>query len=552
MFKLLVEIRRAMFVVRGVIDLALEIWISSLYRPKGLRSRPWHKRAFARILRTILRKDKIMYPFPVLFRRTLEKLGPTYIKLGQILSLREDMLPESVTRELRKLQAGVGPITYEEARGVIESEFGKPIHLIFDEFSEKPLAAASLAQAHRAVLVNGEEVVVKVQRPGIIKGMMDDISLMRRLSTIMEMVPYIRDYRPLQLVNEFEEYTMRELDFRQEGKHADIFRENFKEERNIKVPEIYWEYTSRRVLCMEFVHGLPPEDTEKIIAHGYNGKKLAAIGARFVIKMLFMDGFFHGDPHPGNLLITGKTKFCILDLGMIGQFSEATKKNLFLYYYYLITREFETASEYLLAITRPGPNSDPEGFKKAVVEVNKNWYGAGFKNYSLGKLILNAINLGAKHRVYYNSDIMLAIKAIITIEAVGHILDPKMDLAEVTKPLMVEIFLNQFSVMRFARANVIALPDYMTFMEELPNRLLNTMNMLSSGRIKIERALPEKTDASPKKSRAPIFSAAMFMGGVAMLVSTLTPGPLFYGLPVLGLGAMGLSLPGLLKIIFSR
>ncbi|MCB1200195.1 MAG: AarF/ABC1/UbiB kinase family protein [Leptospiraceae bacterium] len=551
MFKILVETRRAIYVVRGIIDLVLEIWIAKLYRHKGLRPRPWHKRLLAGIIRRILRRDKITGTFPVQFRKTLERLGPTYIKLGQILSLREDMLPEDVTRELRQLQSGVPPISYEAARGVIESEFQKPIRLIFKEFSEKPIAAASLAQAHMATLVNGQKVVVKVQRPGIIKGMMDDISLMKRLAAIMEKIPGIRDYKPAQLVDEFAVYTMRELDFRQEGKHADIFRENFKEEPNIQVPEIYWDYTTRRLLCMEFVSGLSPDDSKKIKKAGYNGKALAEVGSRFVIKMLFIDGFFHGDPHPGNLLITGKTRFCLLDLGMIGEFSEDTRKNLFLYYYYLITREFDTASEYLLAITKPGPNSDPEGFKAAVAEINRNWYGAGFKNYSLGKLILNALNKGAKFKVYYNSDIMLAIKAIITIEAVGHILDPEMNLADVSKPLMADIFLQQFSVMRLVRSQVIALPDYMTFLEQFPQRLLKTLNMVSSGKIKLERVQRALPAEQTEKARFPVFSAAIFTGGIVLSLSTITPGPLWFGIPALGLGTILISIPGLLKSVLS-
>ncbi|MFO1526056.1 MAG: AarF/UbiB family protein [Turneriella sp.] len=495
------EIRRLLAVTAILIQFALDLAVSSLYRPRGLRKRSLSRRVFAVIIRLILRRPAGIIRFPVRLRQTIERLGPTYVKLGQILSLREDLLPRRITYELRNLQTKVPPISYEEAKLVVEQEFNVPLRHIFKEFSPKPVGAASLAQAHIAYLRNGQKVVVKVQRPGIVPIMTNDLRIMKRLAWILQQIPYIQDFQPQKLVQEFSDYTMKELDFTQEGKHADIFRENFREQTDVILPKVYWEYTTKKVLTLEFIEGVKPDDTEKLKKLGINGPRVAALGARVVIKQLFIDGFFHGDPHPGNIFIVGSEKFCMIDLGMIGQFTQKTMNAMFLYYYYLIIRDFETASKYMVGLTETTPHSDIAGFRAEIEEIGKRWIGAGFKNYSLGKLILNSMNMGARYKLYFNKDIMLAIKAIVTIEAVGYILDPKMDLAKVSLPMMSEIFIGRISPVRMAKPILRALPDYLDFLEQAPSTLLRTLGMVSSGKFQIE--MVEKTP--DKKPREPLW-----------------------------------------------
>jgi ubiquinone biosynthesis protein len=375
-----------------------------------------------------------------------------------------------------------------------------PLRHVFKEFAPKPVGAASLAQAHIAYLRNGQKVVVKVQRPGIIPIMTSDLRIMKRLAWILQQIPYIQDFQPRKLIQEFSDYTMKELDFNQEGKHADIFRENFKEDTDVILPKVYWEYTTKKVLTLEFIEGVKPDDTEKLKKLGINGPRVAALGARVVIKQLFVDGFFHGDPHPGNLFIVGSDKFCMIDLGMIGQFTPKTMNAMFLYYYYLIIRDYETSSKYMVGLTELSPNSDVAGFRAEIEEIGKRWIGAGFKNYSLGKLILNSMNMGARYKLYFNKDIMLAIKAIVTIEAVGFILDPKMDLARVSLPMMSEIFMGRISPMRMAKPILRALPDYLDMIEQAPATILRTLGMVSSGKFQVE--MIEKPQVSKDKEPA--------------------------------------------------
>ncbi len=539
------ELRRAMAVNNAVIDLALDVFVARLYQQRGLGHRSFKKRLAAGIIRRILRRQKTAAPFPVQFRRTLERLGPTYVKLGQILSLREDMLPERITRELRKLQSQVPPISFAEVKRVIESEFNLPLNMIYAEFNPEPIAAASLAQAHFARLKTGERVVVKVQRPGIQRLIVDDINIMRRLAALMEKIPGLREYRPAHFVEEFASYTMRELDFTQEGKHADIFRQNFADHNDVIFPRIYWDYTSRRVLTMECIDGLKPDDSKKLKNLGINGPKIAAIGAKAIMKMLFVDGFFHGDPHPGNMMIVDRNKICFIDLGMIGSFAPETRRNMFLYYYFMVIKEFEYATKYLVNLTERGPHADEAGFRRELAEAIKNWSGANFKEYSLGRLIFDTMNIGARHQLYFHGDLVLSSKAIITIEAVGAILDPNMDLSEVSRPMMEKIFQEQLSPVRFGKSLLRALPDYLEFLENLPRTILKTTEVVSNGKFQVEFLEAKANEKiQKKKDYLPVFSAVLLVSGAIFTVTEGVPGPVVQSF----LGLTGMPLLALLSL----
>ncbi len=542
------EIRRMLAVNSIVVDLLIDVFISYLYRPRGLRPRSFSRRFVAGFVRRIFRRPKNFARFPVQFRRTLERLGPTYVKLGQILSLRDDMLPERITVELRKLQSQVPPIPYSDAKGVIEAEFNMPIRHIFAEFSEVPVASASLAQAHIAKLRSGQKVVVKVQRPGITRLISDDINVMRRLAFVMERIPKIRDYRPVHFVEEFAKYTMRELDFAQEGKHADMFRENFADWDDIMFPKIYWDYTSRRVLTMEFVDGIKPDDREKLKRLGINGPKLAARGAQAVLKMLYIDGFFHGDPHPGNMFIVDRNKICLIDLGMIGSFTPETRNNMFLYYYFMVIREFDHATSYLVKLTEPGRRADVAGFRLELAEQIKRLSGAGFKEYSLGRLIFDTMNIGAKHRLYFHGDLVLSSKCIITIEAVGAILDPKMDLAKVSRPMMEKIFAEQMSLARYGKSILRALPDYLEYAEKIPDQLLKTIGMISSGKFQVEVTRPPERETRERSNHFSTMGIICLCAAAVFLVRDDLI-PVQWNLPVFG-GISALVIMGALSSVF--
>ena len=259
--------------------------------------------------------------------------------------------------------------------------------------------------------------------------------------------------------------------------------------------------------------------------------------------MLYIDGFFHGDPHPGNMFIVDRTKICLIDLGMIGSFSPDVRNNMFLYYYFTVIREFDHATSYLVKLTEPGRRADVAGFRAELAEQIKRWSGASaFKEYSLGRLIFDTMNIGAKHRLYFHGDLVLSSKCIITIEAVGAILDPKMDLAKVSRPMMEQIFAEQMSLARYGKSILRALPDYLEYAEKIPDQILKTIGMISSGKFQIEVTRPPEKET---RERSNHFSTMGFislcLAAVFLVRDDLSPGQ--WTLPIVGsvsaLGVIG-------------
>ncbi|MCK5315488.1 MAG: AarF/ABC1/UbiB kinase family protein, partial [Anaerolineales bacterium] len=261
-------------------------------------------------------------------RLTIEDLGPTYIKLGQILSTRSDLLPPDYLDELSYLQDRVAPVSWESAKSVIESELDASIQDLFAHIDPTPIAAASLAQVHQAILANGDEVVVKIQRPGIEKTIDLDLDILYDFANLAQnRTGFGERYELADFAEEFAISLRAELDFRREGRNADRFRENFSKEKHLYVPQVYWEYTTRRVLVQERITGIKIDNIPALDAAGYNRHRLATHAANFVLKEVLEDGYFHADPHPGNLLIMPGEVICVLDFGTVGRLDNRNRVN---------------------------------------------------------------------------------------------------------------------------------------------------------------------------------------------------------------------------------
>jgi len=473
-------------------------------------------------------------PFPVQLRRRLEILGPTYIKLGQVLALRQDILPASVTEELKNLLDRLPVVTFDRYCGLIAGDLGRPVGEMFSWIDEKPLGSASIAQTHRATTREGDSVILKVVKPGIRGTLTRDAWLLKGLGMILERL--LPRYQPKRVIAEFVEYTRREVDLRREADNAETFAANFADLPGVAFPKIYRQYSGSRVLCMEFFDGWKPSDAAASQLTDAERDRLIDYGAESIIRMIYKDGFFHADLHPGNLLILpgpDGPRLGFIDLGMVGRFEQDLRKSLLYYFYSLVMGDAEGAARYLVAVARPGPGADPAGFRREVTEILARWgRRANFQGFSLAQMILYSVNLGAVHGMFFPVEMVLMVKALVTFEGVGQILKPGLDVAAVSQSHANKIFLDQFNPLTLGRQFLRAMPEMLEAIGKAPGLLMDGARLIEQ----MTRRAPENPFAG---LRGTIFGGFCMVAG-AVLASSHAPWYFWSVLFVVGLGA-GLS-----------
>ena len=405
--------------------------------------------------------------FPVQFRRRLEILGPTYIKLGQILSLRQDLLPKAITDELQNLLDRLPAVSHARYLELIEEGLGRPVPAMFSEVVREPVGSASIAQTHLASLLDGQRVILKVVKPGIATMLRRDAVLLRIFGRFLQI--FLSRFQPKRVIDEFCAYTLREVDLRLEADNADTFTSNFEDHDGIVFPKIYREFTSESVLCMEFFDGFKPSDPRALELSDEERSKLIDYGAEAIIRMLYKDGFFHADLHPGNLLVLPGPRDGFIDLGMVGRFDDQLRRTLLYYYYCLVMGDAENAARYLTSVADPAPGADPEGFRKEVEEVSRRWSRhANFAEFSLARLILESVGKAGKYRMYFPVEMVLMVKALVTFEGVGQMLKPGFDIAEVSQRHINRIFFGQFNPLRLAKESLRGAPEVVDALVKAP------------------------------------------------------------------------------------
>jgi len=467
-------------------------------------------RAFVAIfIRPFIDHEIRALPYPAQLRRRLEILGPTYVKLGQILSLRKDLLPDVVTDELRNLLSDLPPVDFDLIRVVIEDDLGHPVEEIFASINHVPLGSASIAQSHRARLRTGEDVILKVVKPGIRELIYRDATLLRTTARFLQLI--IPRYQPKSVIDEFCEYTVREVEMRLEAENAETFAANFTDMPDVVFPRIYHDYSATSVLCMEFLDGVRPDDPAVLELPLAERQAMVDLGASAIIRMLYQDGYFHADLHPANLLALPGPKVGFIDLGMVGHFDPELRHNLLHLFYSLIMEDFERASRYLAAVSRTGPQSDVLGFRTAVKEIARRWRRrANFDDFSLALLMLECVQMGARYRLYFPVEMVLMVKALITYEGVGYLLDPGFNVAEVSQRHVARIFRHEFSPMRLLREGLRAAPDILDAFSKMPLLVSESLTVLEErSRQPVRRPL--------SGTRATILGGFCLVSGVILL-----------------------------------
>lgn len=524
-------VRRLLVVGRHLLALAAGALVDRVRRRppaarRGLRFRLQQLIAF--LLRPFLRRELRHQPFPVQLRRRMEMLGATYVKLGQILAVRRDLLPQAVTDELENLLDRLPAVTFPRFRQLVAEGLGRPVEELFAWIETRPTGSASIAQSHRASTLDGESVIIKVVKPGIRENLERDARLLRLLGRLLQL--FMPRYQPRRVIEELVAYTLLEVDLVREADNAEIFAANFRHQPEVVFPRIYRHLSSATVLTMEFFAGVRPDSEAARRLPLDERQRIVDLGASAIIAMIYRDGFFHADLHPGNLLVLPGPRAGFIDLGMVGRLDDGMRRTLLYYYYCLATGDADGAARYLTRVAEPGRGAEPEAFRRAVAEVSRRWQRAqGGEGFSIARLILESVALGARYRMAFPVEMVLMVKALVTFESAGEMLVPGFDVAAVSRPHVSAIFLQQFSPARLARATLRSAPELMDAAVKMPLLITEGLRLL------------ERTTRRPAQNpfagvRGTIFGGFCIVAG-AILAAAQGPWPLSALLFLVGLAA---------------
>ena len=484
-------------------------------------------------------------------RRAIEELGPTFIKLAQVLSLRPDLVPLELAKELEKLQDRVEPLPFEKMKTVLEEEFEKPYTEIFEENFEL-LASASIGQVYKARLKTGEVVAVKILKPGIEEKIFADIAILQRLAKLLREKFLVYGIDLVRIVEEFAKSIKKELDFHIEALNLKRFAGNFKNNPNIKVPKLYEEYSTRRVLTMEYINGIKISDIEKLKENGYDLKDITKKSFNLLCEQIFIHRFFHADPHPGNLMVY-EGKIVFIDFGIMGRLSEEDRENIIEMIYYITKGEEEKAALYILKLSKVENEIDISSFKKEMADIISTYINTSLKNVELRSLLNDILKVMHRYRIYFKEDNYLLAKALVTTEGISKKLYPDFNGIEEIKPFIIKLYKQIMSPFSLIKKSHELNKAVMEFISNAPSDINEIIKKIKTGKLKIEfehvglEEFEESIEKSFNRLSTAIVIAAILIGS-SMLLSSKIP-PTIHEISLLGiLGFVFASVIGIILI----
>ena len=495
---------------------------------------------------------------PERLRLVFEELGPTFIKLGQLLSTRPDLIPADYLDELARLQDEVPAFSLAEVHAIFREELGRSPDEVFHYFDAEPLAAASIGQVHRARLDSGAEVVVKVQRPDIENVIAVDLEILAHLAGLMEQyLEEVQGHRPTAIVQEFARSLSREIDFAIELANVQRFARQFKNNAAIHVPLVYPELSTPRVLVMEYVLGIKASMAGQLREQGYDLPLIAERGATLVMEQIFVHGFFHADPHPGNLFILPDNVVCFIDFGQMGRLSRKDREDFTDLVLDLVAGDERTVVEGVLKVTVQLGEVDRESLGRDLGGLVDLYLYRPLGELEAGRILQDLLDLVTRHKLTFKPAFYQMMKALSTVEGVGLMLDPKLELIRLARPFMRRIRLERMRPARLAEEIARTGSGYLQLLRELPEELRTILRQLRGGRMRIEfehrglQALGAALDRVSNRIAFAIVLAALIVGSSLIVLSDIPPH--WHDIPVIGLlgflvaGIMGFWL--LLSII---
>lgn len=456
----------------------------------------------------------------VRMRTIMEELGPTFVKLGQLLSLRPDLVPVEYCKEFSKLQDSVPAFPFDKVREIVEQELKFSLGEVFSEFQKEPIAAASIGQVHKARLKNKDWVVVKVQRPNIKNIIEADIGIMYHLANLFESHdPKLKKWHLPDIIKEFDRYTHEELSYLGEANNINRFYKNFKDNPNIVIPRVYWDYTTRRVLTMSYIEGKKISDVKEFRKLGLTKEEVAVRGANNFFEQVFDFGFFHADPHPANIYITNKGKIALLDFGIVGKLDSEMRDKLLDLFIHLVKKDVDGVCESFVALGVLKSDADLEGFKDAISRSVGRYYDVPLSDIDLGQLFNEVINLALEYKIELPVDLILLAKAIVTIESVGSNLSPNFNLVEISRPYIDKVIRERTNPINIAKNILNDVWGFRKVVKTLPKQTSEILEKLKSGDLKVTFKHEDLTGLEREMARGSnqiangVLIAALIIGG---------------------------------------
>ena len=487
-------------------------------------------------LKSKLKKQEASKP-EVMLRKTLERLGPTFIKLGQVLSVRPDLIPKEYCKELEKLQDKVPPFSFDEVKETIHEEFGKNKNNIFHHFEKKPLASASISQVHKAILKTGQEVVVKVQRPNVKKLMETDIEIMLYFARVLENnIENVKKFNPTRIVNEFKEWTEKELDFRLEARNAKRFYQNFKGSKTVYIPKVYDEFTTEKILTLEFIDGIELHNIKEIKRKKLNFNQIIKNGFDAIMTQVFVHGIFHADPHPGNIIVMQSNRIAFIDFGIVGYFDEKLKNKCTDLLYGIVDQDENLVMETLISMGME-TDTDYEQLKSDISFIIQPLQHSSVNDIKVSKVLEEILDIALKHKLRIPASFVLFGKTIITLEGVAIEYDPNFKLVETAKPFIEKLIAKRKSPLYAWKNLVHELSKYRKFAEELPEKAEKVLDKLQRGSIKVDiedtdiKSLALEIDRSSNRVAYGLLIAALLITSAILI--QVEKGPTILGIPFL-------------------
>lgn len=439
------------------------------------------------IFRVAERKDIKTKSIGARLRHALEELGPTFVKLGQLASTRPDLIPVPILKELEQLQDQVPPFAFAEAARIIERELGSPVGALFAEFDETPIAAASIGQVYRAVLADGTQVAVKVQRPGIAAQMETDLEILADLTRLAEhRLDWAKQYRLRDMVEELARALRTELDYGAEARNGERFARMSERWAHVEVPNIHWDFCSKRVLTMDYIEGIKLSDRAQLDAAGLPRRLLAERYAETIFEQALVEGFFHGDPHPGNVLALPDGRIALLDFGMVGRLTPSAKRN---FAAFVIALKNQSTKGVVRAIGNMGvipESADEERLYADIDEMREKYYKVPFNQISMGEAVQDLFAVAFRHQIRVPTELTLLGKSLLTMEGVVSALEPGFSIFDVAEPFGKKLLREQLNPARIAKAWIEEAPEFVELIRDVPEGLRQWASLVHKGRVRAE------------------------------------------------------------------